>query len=169
MTDLHLLWQRSAVRLERRLAGLTDAEYFWAPVSDAWNVHRSDSGWTYPYEFAPPPPAPVTTISWRLVHIVGNNRVYWDYAFGTALLTFPDLPVPSTADAALASWRDSAEPIERWLASASSADLDEMRPNHLRPEMSAREIVTILLDEQIHHGAEIALLRDLYIRMVLDE
>lgn len=30
--------------------------------------------------------------------------------------------------------------------------------------MTAVEVVRILVDEQVHHGAEIALLRDLYLR-----
>jgi hypothetical protein len=29
-------------------------------------------------------------------------------------------------------------------------------------------VLTILIDEQVHHGAEIALLRDLYLRCRLD-
>ena len=40
-----------------------------------------------------------------------------------------------------------------------------MRPTHLlEREMAAGEQVRTLVDEQIHHGAEIALLRDLFIR-----
>jgi hypothetical protein len=30
--------------------------------------------------------------------------------------------------------------------------------------MTAGEVIRILVDEQTHHGAEIALLRDLYVR-----
>jgi hypothetical protein len=40
----------------------------------------------------------------------------------------------------------------------------EPRPSHLGGSPTAGEVMTILLDEQIHHGAEIALLRDLYHR-----
>jgi hypothetical protein len=82
-------------------------------------------------------------------------------AFGAATLTFPDLTVQHTA-ADVAGWRASTVPIVDWLADASEPDLDEARPNHLGPDLPARQVVTILLDEQIHHGAEIALLRDLY-------
>jgi hypothetical protein len=45
------------------------------------------------------------------------------------------------------------------LASASEGDLLEPRPNHVGSR-TAGEVVTILLEEQIHHGPEIAL-RDL--------
>jgi hypothetical protein len=165
MNDLLALWQRSAERLDRRLDGLGDSEFFWAPVSGSWTVYQDADKWTYHYDFPPPQPAPVTTIAWRLVHIAANNWIYWEYAFGAATLTFPDLTVPSNAADAIANWHDSADPIVAWLADASEADLDELRPNHLGPDMTARHIVTILLDEQIHHGAEIALLRDLYVRM----
>jgi hypothetical protein len=50
---LRVLWHRSGDRLERRLVGLTDAEFFWAPVEDAWTVKpdpTAPSGWTYDYE-----------------------------------------------------------------------------------------------------------------------
>jgi hypothetical protein len=54
--------------------------------------------------------------------------------------------------------------VTAWLASASDTDLLEPRPSHLGGSKSAGEVMTILIDEQIHHGAEIALLRDLYRR-----
>ena len=164
MNDLLTLWRRSAERLQRRLDGLPDAEFFWLPVPDAWTVFEGPEGWTYHYEFAPPPPVPVTTIAWRLHHIAANNRIYWEYAFGAARLTFPDLTVHHTAADAVADWQASAAPIVAWLEGASEAALDELRPNHLGPDLTARAVVAILLDEQIHHGAEIALLRDLYAR-----
>jgi hypothetical protein len=43
----------------------------------------------------------VTTISWRLVHIIANNEIYREYAFGPGRRTFPDLEVPHTARQAL--------------------------------------------------------------------
>ena len=63
-----------------RLDGLTDEEYLWEPTPGAWNVHRRGEGstemqggtgpmtidWAYPV----PEPTPVTTIAWRLAHIV---------------------------------------------------------------------------------------------------
>jgi hypothetical protein len=69
-----------------------------------------------------------------------------------------------TAADATADWQASTAPIVAWLEDASEEALDKMRPNHQGPHLSARTVVTILLDEQIHHGAEIALLRDLYAR-----
>lgn len=159
------LWERSADRLAARCDGLTDEELFWEPVPGCWNIRRdpaAPSGWSYEYEFAPPAPAPVTTIGWRLVHIAADNWIYWEHAFGAGRRNFPDLEVPSTAAGALADWQASRQPISDWLARATDADLAEPRPSHLGEPKTAGEVITILIDEQVHHGAEIALLRDLF-------
>jgi hypothetical protein len=55
-------------------------------------------------------------------------------------------------------------PITTWLASATDDDLTALRPSHLGQDHTAGEVARILLDERTHHGAEIALLRDLYLR-----
>jgi hypothetical protein len=67
--------------------------------------------------------------------------------------------VHGRAGEVLADWENSRRSVTAWLASASEGDLLEPRPNHVGSR-TAREVVTILLDEQIHHGPEIAL-RDL--------
>ncbi|MFD3444168.1 DinB family protein [Microbacteriaceae bacterium 4G12] len=110
------------------------------------------------------PPAPLTTIAWRLVHITAGNRIYWEHAFGPGVRTFPDLDVPSTAGAALTDWRASRAPVTRWLATADDTALLQPRPSHMGDPLPAVEVVRILIDEQVHHGAEVALLRDLYLR-----
>ena len=162
---LRTLWHRSGDRLELRLRGLTDAEFHWAPVDGAWSVEPdpgAPSGWTYDYEFPTPSPAPVTTVAWRLVHLVADNEIYWEHAFGPGRRNFPDLLVPGTADEAVRTWQDSRAPITAWLDRATDEDLDEPRPSHLGAPRAAGEVVGVLLDEQTHHGAEIALLRDLH-------
>ncbi len=160
-------WDISAARLEQRLQGLTDDELLWEPVADAWNLmpdpDRSGT-WTYPYDFEPPQPHPVTTIGWRLVHIAADNWIYTEHAFGPGLRNFPDLVVAGTAAEVVADWQASRTPVESWLDAATDADLTEPRPSHLGGVLAAGEVIRILLDEQIHHGAEIALLRDLYLR-----
>jgi hypothetical protein len=42
--------------------------------------------------------------------------------------------------------------------------LDEMRPTHFGVDWPVHRMLSTLLDEQLHHGAEIALLRDPYQR-----
>ncbi|MGO2996251.1 MAG: hypothetical protein ACTIII_15585, partial [Brachybacterium alimentarium] len=72
--------------LRPRLEGLTDEEYFFDPSVDgnAWTIHpRTPAGQTPPtalqggdgdmvidFEFPEPEPSPLTTIAWRLGHIV---------------------------------------------------------------------------------------------------
>jgi hypothetical protein len=158
-------WRLSGQRLEDRCRGLTDEELLWEPVAHCWNLVRDDScpgGWTYPYDFDPPRPHPVTTIGWRLVHLIADNEIYMEHAFGPGARNFPDLVVRGTAAEVLADWRASRDLISHWLSSASDEDLLKDRPSHLGGTKTAGEVIRILLDEQTHHGAEIALLRDLY-------
>jgi hypothetical protein len=166
---LRRAWGSSAERLERRCAGLTDAELLWEPVPGSWNLvadPEHPGGWTYPYDFSPPEPHPVTTIGWRLVHIAADNWIYTDHAFGQGVRNFPDLPVRGTAVEVLADWRASREPVKEWLDAADDEELTELRPSHLGEPLAAGEVIRVLLNEQIHHGAEIALLRDLYLRRI---
>jgi hypothetical protein len=162
---LSRLWLASGDRLAGRCNGLTDAEFFWTPVEGSWTVRpdpTASSGWGYDYEFVSPQPAPVPTIAWRLVHIAADNWIYWEHAFGAGVRNFPDLEVPSTALDAVQWWQDSRAPITTWLSRAHDDSLAEQRPSHLGNPKTAGEVVAILIDEQVHHGAEIALLRDLF-------
>ena len=132
-----------------------------------WNLvadPEHPGGWSYPYDFTPASPHPVTTIGWRLVHIAAANWIYIEHAFGPGARNFPDLPVHGSAQEVLADWRASREPATAWLDAAVDEDLSVLRPSHLGAPITAGEVVRILLDEQIHHGAEIALLRDLHLR-----
>ena len=73
--DLH--W-RAALR--PRLDGLTDEEYFWEPVAGCWSVRRRGVStapiavgageFTFEFAYPAPDPAPVTTIAWRLAHMI---------------------------------------------------------------------------------------------------
>jgi hypothetical protein len=155
----------SSRRLEERCVGLTDTELLWEPTLGCWNLvldPEHPGGWSYPYDFDPPQPHPMTTIGWRLVHIAADNWIYTEHAFGPGLRGFQDLPVHGTAAEVLADWRASCEPVAAWLNEAEDDDLGALRPSHLGEPLAAGEVLRILLDEQIHHGAEIALLRDLY-------
>jgi hypothetical protein len=107
-------------------------------------------------------PPPVTTIAWRLVHLANGNWIRWEHADGPGVRMFPDLPVPGSAADATRYWAGSRAPIESWLAGAADADLDEVRPAPVGDPLPLGRTVAILLEEQLHHGAEIALLRDLH-------
>lgn len=168
LTAVRLLlrsWRISGQRLEDRCRGLTDQELLWEPAAHCWNLVRDASqpgGWSYRYDYDPPRPHPVTTIGWRLVHLIADNEIYLEHAFGPGTRNFPDLVVHGTAAEVLADWRASREPVSRWLNSATDGALLEVRPSHLGGTKTAGEVIRILLDEQTHHGAEIGLLRDLY-------
>jgi hypothetical protein len=67
-------------QLRRRYEGLTDAEYFWEAVANCWNVHPRGQGrapieagggeFVMDFAYPEPSPAPVTTIVWRLAHLI---------------------------------------------------------------------------------------------------
>ena len=98
------------------------------------------------------------------MHIAADNWIYMEHAFGQRERDFPDLEVHGTAEEVLADWRASTEPVSRWLRSATDEALGQIRPSHLGDPLIAGEVMRILIDEQAHHGAEVALLRDLYLR-----
>ncbi|MBO0776643.1 MAG: DinB family protein, partial [Actinobacteria bacterium] len=70
-------WQHN---VRPRLAGLTDAEYFWEPVAGCWSIRPRGEGsapaqagtgdFTFEFAFPEPDPPPVTTIAWRLAHVI---------------------------------------------------------------------------------------------------
>lgn len=149
-------------QLRPRLVGLTDDEYFWAPVPGCWTVHPDGR---IDFDYPPPQPEPVTTIAWRLAHVIvgvlamrnhshfgGLPADYdsWDYATdaGTAL---------DQLDDAYRLWRDGVLGLD---------DAALARPCGPAEGPYAEEPMTTLVlhinREMIHHGAEIALLRDLY-------
>ena len=157
-------WRRSCERLLQRLDGLTDEELRWEPVEPCWNVRPADtpSGWTVDYPGVAPDPPPFTSIAWRLLHISDGNTIYWEHSFGPRLRNFIDLVPHGTARGALEYLVESQAPITATLAALDDDGLDEMRPTHFGVEWPARRVLSVLIDEQLHHGAEVALLRDLY-------
>ncbi|MEU8005493.1 DinB family protein [Catellatospora sp. NPDC049111] len=167
--QLDWYWQR---RLRPRLHGLTDEEYFWEPVPGCWSIRpqgtstapmSAGSGeWTMDFASPDPEPAPVTTIAWRLAHIVVSclaYRVAWH--FGGQEVDYQTFPYAGTADEAL---KQLDEMYGRWNAGVrklSDADLDN--PPTAGPERLPLEVTVLHVNrELIHHGAEISLLRDLY-------
>jgi DinB superfamily len=165
-------FQNSCSHLEKVLAGIQDVEFFWEPVAHCWTVHdRSErraahadgaGRWVIDYEVPEPSPGPVTTIAWRTVHIGAVNYLYWDYAFGPATATF-DLEMPGDAGSAIAWLRDSQRPLAEALSELSDDDaLDEQVATNWGERWPVSRIFMTLVNEQVHHGAEISLLRDLY-------
>ncbi len=166
-TLLSTLWTASHDRLRRRLDGVTEEEFGWEPVAGCWALRPSPSapgGWQIDYHWPTPTPPPFTTIAWRLVHLANGNWIHWEHALGSAVRSFLDLHVPGGAVDVIAYWRDSREPISAWLAQATDADLAVETRTLYGEAITVGETARILLDEQIHHGAEIGVLRDLFAR-----
>jgi hypothetical protein len=164
-------WQE---HLRPRLDGMTDDEYLWEPVP-GWNVRPRREARTpmaagagdvvVDFELPEPTPAPFTTIAWRMAHIsvgvfglraashfdgppIAYDTVEWSLtaAGGLALL-----------DATYRSWIEGV----RTLGDAGLA-----RPcGPAEGPFADYPLAALVLHinrEAIHHGAEIALLRDLY-------
>lgn len=156
-----------AQRTVERFKGLTDDEYFWEPVEDCWSVRKSDEGWIADWEWPAPDPAPVTTIAWRLVHIISmlTEHGLRSVAFegGEANWIAPTV-IPASAPAALFHL-DRA--IGVWKRDLTAID-DERLWQPMGPEAGqygndpVARFVEHIHDEFIHHAAEVSLLRDLY-------
>jgi hypothetical protein len=158
-------WERCCDRLLARLDGLSDDEYRWEPVAGCWNIRPdpgSPSGWTVDYPDVEPDPPPFTTIAWRMLHIADGNTIYWEHGFGPGRRHYTDLAPHGAAAAAIAYLAESQRSVTATLAGIDDEQLDELRPTPGGEHWPAGRILAVLLDEQVHHGAEIALLRDLY-------
>ena len=138
--DLVELGRYAFGRLRDRLAGLTEEEYRWEPGPG------------------------VSTLAWRMGHIAEllseERNATW--------LGVPARPAPvgslmtaqdalDALDAAIAVWFDVLDAVPEETLS------DPIGPVAGRyAEDSRRAFVLHVLDELIHHGAEVALVRDLW-------
>jgi hypothetical protein len=157
-------WQR----FRRRMDGLTDSEYFWEPVPMCRTVRRAPDG-----TFRSDGPAVrgddriFTTLAWRLCHIVDLLR---EDRNGPWLGLEPSRPPrarPGDAGSAAEVLSDLDEAYAYWhdlLTSTTNESLQELiGPVGAMYEQDTRRSFALhILDELIHHGAEAALLRDLY-------
>ena len=155
-------WRVSCDRLAGRLEGLTDEELLWEPCTGCWSVRPTGEAWVMDYVVPDPRPAPVTTIAWRLHHIAHGNWIYWEHSFGPAERTFADLSNFGSATEVIADLRASQEPVTKTLALLDDDALDRERPTHFGTRWPVQRIFMTLLNEQVHHGAEVGVLRDLY-------
>jgi DinB family protein len=160
----------SSVGITReRLTGLTDDEYFWEPVPGAWSLRQDDRGrWRLDGGGGggpAPDPAPVTTIAWRLGHLGGMavggfaSRRFGDGTLTTARIRFPASAgaVPGFLGEHYRAWRAGLAGLSppEWTAPLGPA----WGPY---AESDTVDLALHVLDEVIHHGAEVGLLRDLY-------
>ena len=172
LDQLQWHWENQA---RPRLKGLTDEEYFWEPGEDCWNVrHRGTShapmavgsgDYTIDFAIPEPYPAPVTTIAWRLGHIlVGVLGTRNASHFGGPAVDYESFDYPGTADGALALLD---EYYARWIDGVGSlGELGLEKPcGAAEGRFADRSMGALVLHinrEMIHHLAEVALLRDLF-------
>lgn len=159
------VWQRTSNRLQ----GLSDEEYLWEPVPGGWSVRPAADG-TYRADGGVGiDPPPVTNIAWRLWHLVacygsGRNREWLGLSPQGGRAFEQADPVPATAEGALATLSAAHEEWAAVLASLPEAAWAEPLGPIAGPWAEADKAGFILhmVDEFIHHGAELALLRDLW-------
>ena len=162
-------------QLRPRLDGLTDPEYFAEPVAGTWNIRPRGTGtapvqagsgdFTIDFAFPEPVPAPVTTIAWRLGHlIVGVLGARNASHFGGPPCDYESFDYAGNAAEAL-DQLDAA--YDGWITGVRSLGEDGLRRpcgpaegRYADEPMAA--LVLHINREVIHHGAEIALLRDLW-------
>jgi len=151
--------------LRERMTGLTDAEAWWEPAPACWTVRERDGGWFADWSEPDPEPAPVTTIAWRAWHIaIDCLDSYSRRAFGRTGTTL-------TGEAWVGTWDESSSLLDRawavfrdgvaaWSDDTLAAPLGELWGTHAKNTHG--DLALHAAREVIHHGAEIALLRDLY-------
>ncbi|MFP5366827.1 MAG: DinB family protein [Actinomycetes bacterium] len=159
-----------------RLDGLGDQEYFWEPVPGSWNIRPRGTGsapiqagagdFTIDFAVPEPDPAPVTTIAWRLGHIlVGVLGERLASHFGGRPVSYETFEYAGTANQAL---EQLDAMYAQWITAVSRLSLAELdRPVGPAEGPFAEYPMAALIQhinrEMIHHLAEIALLRDLWL------
>ena len=153
-------------------AGLTDTEYLWEPVDDAWSVREGEHGeWSMEISYPDPDPSPFTTIAWRMAHLTGSVGVANATLRGLrrddgAIDAFSSFAAPPTAEDAVRRWEGEIDDLVAGLGTASDDDLrrEERQwwdpPTHHAPVWL--QVVYFGFFEPASHGAEVRLLRDLY-------
>jgi hypothetical protein len=163
-------------QLRARLDGLTDDEYFWSPVPDAWSVRprgtsttpvQAGAGdFTIDYGFPEPVPAPFTTIAWRLGHVIVGVLAARNAAhFGAPPATYETWEYAGRAATALGQLRAQ---LDTWLDGVRGLGTAGLRvpvgAKEPYPELPMAALVLHIHRELIHHLSEVCLLRDLYAR-----
>jgi hypothetical protein len=172
LDQLRMHWD---LQLRPGLEGLTDEELRWEPVDGMWSVRAPGEGvgevqagsgrWLADWTFPEPDPPPMTTIAWRLGHIIIGVLGMRNHShFGGPPIDYTSTEWWGTADAALAALD---EQYARWVAGVSTLGPEDLeRPVGPAEGPYAESPYAVLVlhihREVLHHGAEVLLLRDLY-------
>jgi DinB superfamily len=162
------------------VAPMTNDEYLWEPVPCCWSIRLRKEGpgpgatllrgageWgrdsaepSHPY------PPPFTTIAWRLSHISEMLMLRSDYTTGSHVLTSDTYATSGEATNAITAFVAASDAWRSTLLSCDDTALETVGRSDYPYGSDAKEIFIDIVwwvnQEILHHGAEIALLRDLY-------
>ena len=164
-------------QLRPRLEGLTDEEYHFSPAPDelTWGVRPRGTGhagmqggagdFTIDFAYPEPSPAPLTTIAWRIGHVVvGVLGARWHSHFGGPPHDYMTHVFPGDAAGGLAQLDHT---YAGWIEGVRGLDAEGLAApvGPAEGHWADAPMATLVLHisrEVIHHGAEMCLLRDLY-------
>jgi hypothetical protein len=162
--------------LRPRFDGLTDEEYLWEPVPGCWSIRPRETSTApvtlgagpFVYELARPAPTPppVTTIAWRLGHLtVGVLGMRVASHFDGPPFSYDTHEYPGDAATALTQLDECYTNWNKGVRALTEDALARQCGPAEGPwaESTMAQLVLHINREMIHHGAEIALLRDLYL------
>ncbi len=155
-------WDTSLGMLLDRLDGLSDEEYRWAPLPGAADLVDGPGGLVVPEDCA----AATRTIAWTLGHLADMCWTRADYTDGAHDRPLDYQPFPASAAEAVAEVRAAGA---RWRSAIADATAEQSLqvgyssfPIGMDPDLPFVDIVWWMNRELIHHGADIAMVRDLY-------
>ena len=163
-------------QLRPRLDGLTDDEYFWQPVPGSWTLSRRGQSsapmsigageFTLDYASTPHDRAPVTTIAWRLGAPPRRVRATDRTPLRRLACSSPGRRLPGHRRGSTATARRRARCVDPRCPPPRHSRISSAPRRHLTAGVRGctdGELVLHVHREVIHHGAEISLLRDLYL------
>ena len=144
---------------------MSQVEFDWEPSPGAWSVRATPDGPQVERIEPDPDPPPITTIGWRMWHIaIECLDGYAGMVFGSTATDLEDraftLDVTEAVDItarAAASFRAGL------VAQGPDWLFDKLGPAYgLYADSTFLGLMLHVIDELVHHAAEVALLRDLY-------
>jgi hypothetical protein len=166
-------WQH---QLRPRLNGLTDDEYFWEPVTGCWTISRRGQSraplslgsgeFTMDYATLPHDREPITTIAWRLAHVIIVFASMTASYFGGPPADWSIFSFSGTSKGALRQLDDAHDLWVTGVRGLGEAGLVRAQGSTSPPEYADAPMVKLVLHtnlEVVHHGAEVCLLRDVYL------
>jgi hypothetical protein len=158
------VWARTLARID----DLSDHEYLWEPVPDCWTLRRQPDGrWTLDGGGGggpAPDPVPITTIAWRIGHFGAMALGGFATMRFDARLTEEASELPGTAsgvrtflEANYRAWHSALAGLDEagWKAPLGPTWGEYADDNTF-------DLALHILDEVVHHSAEVGLMRDLY-------